>query len=640
MSPRDAFPEAVCGVPHVSREYPFRAENMAETLGEPIVGAGQLKHSSNYRGLLIAFVLLGLMILAPVLVIILVIVAGVFFGVGSGVAFLLFVMALRAVLAKPLLGKESVRPGIYYHGSSSTSEAATFMTRWRNANPNFTDLLCYESQYEAKWLWVYRLLDFASMLTGYEASGDACTLFAFASFKNRLPKGTHYTDRCWVRVQGATDGEECLQSYRAECSGDSNPADSTVKAGSAQDSDKDLTLNPLESLTEAIAVDWAFPSEWSEDTKLLILFHGLNGGSGETYVLDALEKAVFPDYDRRIWQSTAKKSSSYAACCVNARGLNSTPVQGDSFFHGARCDDARRAITAILAIWERLCETQPHTRPHKQRHHDAFAIGFSMGALLISQVLDRMKAGDFGEHNGKRLRLSGAVAVSGAFDRTVGEVDFTDKRKFTLRGHNTWHPIIAAACVDTFSRYTRQVAARNDVAAKYQLDAFCSKSEERTEAEKYEPFDVAAAPSEQHKDQSSNGYILRRSFHPVSLDAVAKAQTIRDIDIQLVAPYHGFGFGMRGFYNYCQSQSVRPKNIQHCFLLYLAAVDDPLVPAEAHRPGTLKHAEAHKCISYLTRSGGHVGWPGTNLFDGRNWAFVTDVSFSFFEACSAWVHGK
>lgn len=107
-----------------------------------------------------------------------------------------------------------------------------------------------------------------------------------------------------------------------------------------------------------------------------------------------------------------------------------------------------------------------------------FAMGFSMGALTIMSVLDRLgtvagNEGSFGfgipnhlQKNGKQLRLAGAVAVSVGLDRCAGEVNYYEKcsskdketntketqdctstsipkgTKDFVRGHYTWQPFL------------------------------------------------------------------------------------------------------------------------------------------------------------------------------------------------------
>ena len=78
------------------------------------------------------------------------------------------------------------------------------------------------------------------------------------------------------------------------------------------------------------------------------------------------------------------------------------------------------------------------------------------------------------------------------------------------------------------------------------------------------------------------GHPLRRDFHPISRLKAAHSRSIQDIDTFLVAPYNGFGSGMRGCANYYRAQRVHIQNMQTCPVLMLHASDDPIANQECY----------------------------------------------------------
>eukprot|EP01063_Lacrimia_lanifica_P006482 TRINITY_DN13973_c0_g1_i1.p1 TRINITY_DN13973_c0_g1~~TRINITY_DN13973_c0_g1_i1.p1 ORF type:complete len:600 (+),score=175.41 TRINITY_DN13973_c0_g1_i1:457-2256(+) len=575
-----AFENAVDAIPGVSDAYPLAPP-------APQVKPFRFTASTNYSGLAVSVVLTLALVAQPLLCVAVLWCVGWQYGADVGVSLALVVLISRAVLVRvwgPARGDGVHRvagfgPGTYYHGMGAAEGApaaggAAFADRvaaWTKTRPH------YERDYEAWWVGLYRLFDFGCLLTGYEATGDGMTLLEFI-FYQRLRTADPYQRRTWVEVPRYTDGEDAL-------GGDA--------AG-----------------TEALACDWAFPTQdgavaWSGATPLLIVLHGLNGGSRAMYVLDTVEKGVL--------------DQKYVVCSLNARGFGGTPVASDGLWHGARCADLRVAIGKVLEVWDACCEAETAARGSTRRANPCYAAGFSMGALGLMQVIDRFGrpdaawGSDFGvsADGARRLKLHGVVAISGLFNRAheTGPADAAALP--ALQAGRTWHPLLGASCVDSFSVHKDCILTRAAAAAKAK---------------------AAEAPQ-----LSANGYPARQAYAPVCYATLCRAPSVRDVDVALTAPYHGFGSGVQGFRNYCESQTVAPEHMQMCPVLHLAALDDPVIPPAGHTPGVRrvvpgKH-RPHKCVTYLTRSGGHLGWMQGNFFTRRNWAFMTDTLFSFLAVC-------
>ena len=123
-------------------------------------------------------------------------------------------------------------------------------------------------------------------------SGDLGTLVPFATFGEGAPVNWR---RRWLRVARAPapDG-----------------VDGHKRRGGKEDD-------------EAVALDVALPDQPRDDAPVILVLHGLNGGSDEPYVRDLAQ--------------AAHERGSVCACLV-ARGLMATPVRA-SLFHGGRTSD-------------------------------------------------------------------------------------------------------------------------------------------------------------------------------------------------------------------------------------------------------------------------------------------------------------
>ena len=150
---------------------------------------------------------------------------------------------------------------------------------------------------------------------------------------------------------------------------------------------------------ELIATDWAFPAGgYSENNStILILLHGLNGGSQSPFVVDCAKRAV---------------EQGFTVCVLVSRGSCGTFLK-KHMFHGVRVTDLHAVATYI-----RKCALLPKTL--------LIAAGFSMGAITIGLYLARY---------GEKAVIDGGVSISGCMDAI--------KNKYFTYALQVYHGIIA-----------------------------------------------------------------------------------------------------------------------------------------------------------------------------------------------------
>ncbi|KDQ54172.1 hypothetical protein JAAARDRAFT_413634 [Jaapia argillacea MUCL 33604] len=120
---------------------------------------------------------------------------------------------------------------------------------------------------------------------------------------------------------------------------------------------------------------------------ILLVLHGLTGGSHESYVRAALSV---------LTSSQTPASLPFRAVVLNSRGCNGSPVTTPKLYHAGTTDDIRHTI-----LW--ICHTFP-TSP-------IFGLGFSIGANALVKYV--------GEE-GVNCPLSGIVSLANVWDFVRG----------------------------------------------------------------------------------------------------------------------------------------------------------------------------------------------------------------------------
>ncbi|KAF4728198.1 Phospholipase abhd3 [Perkinsus olseni] len=149
---------------------------------------------------------------------------------------------------------------------------------------------------------------------------------------------------------------------------------------------------------QSIALDWCIPK--GEVKGIYLALHGLNGGSGEGYVVDLYNTAV---------------PQGYAVCTMISRGLSHTPCVGgpDDAFSGARVTDAHKAID--------ICHKAAPDLP-------LMLVGYSMGGIVAANTVAKYGP----ELKGK---LTSCVVISGG-TRLFENYNYPSARQL-------WHPMMA-----------------------------------------------------------------------------------------------------------------------------------------------------------------------------------------------------
>ncbi|CAG8165466.1 unnamed protein product [Penicillium salamii] len=155
----------------------------------------------------------------------------------------------------------------------------------------------------------------------------------------------------------------------------------------------------------------------SDDTKpMLIVLHGLSGGSHEVYLRHVLAPLV--------------ADGTWEACVVNSRGCSQTKISTGVLYNARATWDVRQAVK-----WVR--QTFPN-RP-------LFGIGFSLGANILTNYL--------GEE-GDSCLLNSAVICASPWNLTVSNIKLQD----TWIGKNVYSKAMGTNMKKLFEQHVDQVS--------------------------------------------------------------------------------------------------------------------------------------------------------------------------------------
>ncbi|KAJ3571880.1 hypothetical protein NP233_g3452 [Leucocoprinus birnbaumii] len=104
-----------------------------------------------------------------------------------------------------------------------------------------------------------------------------------------------------------------------------------------------------------------------EDTPIIVVQHGLSGGSYESYVRAILSRAILPK---------EKGGLGYRAVVINFRGCAGVPITSSRFYSAGHTDDTRCALLYIASRYPKA---------------PLLALGFSLGANVITRYLGEEK---------------------------------------------------------------------------------------------------------------------------------------------------------------------------------------------------------------------------------------------------------
>ncbi|KAI0753262.1 AB-hydrolase YheT [Daedaleopsis nitida] len=125
----------------------------------------------------------------------------------------------------------------------------------------------------------------------------------------------------------------------------------------------------------------------ANDENILLVAHGLTGGSHEAYVRAVLS---------RVTPNKESRGLGFRAVVLNFRGCNGSPVVTPRLYHAGSSEDIRPVV-----LW--ICHTFPGCK--------IYGLGFSLGANILTKYV--------GEE-GERCPLQGLVTLANPWNFTAG----------------------------------------------------------------------------------------------------------------------------------------------------------------------------------------------------------------------------
>ncbi|KAF7312384.1 AB hydrolase-1 domain-containing protein [Mycena indigotica] len=155
-----------------------------------------------------------------------------------------------------------------------------------------------------------------------------------------------------------------------------------------------------------LGLDFAPPDspDIPDDTPIIVVQHGLTGGSHEPYVRSVLAPATAP---------VDRGGLGYRAVVVNFRGCSGVPITSPKFYTAAQTDDLRQALTYISSRFPNA---------------PLVGLGFSIGGNVLIRYL---------AEEGVNSRISAAAILGNPWDlvkNTLGLHDSTMGRYVYLPG--------------------------------------------------------------------------------------------------------------------------------------------------------------------------------------------------------------
>ncbi|EMG47218.1 MGL2 Monoacylglycerol lipase [Candida maltosa Xu316] len=164
-----------------------------------------------------------------------------------------------------------------------------------------------------------------------------------------------------------------------------------------------------------------------DDKPLLVVLHGLAGGSFEAYIRAVLEKIIDAPYG-------------FDALVVNSRGCANHTITSPQLYNGLWTNDIRYVINEIVTKrW-----------PNKR----VYLMGFSLGAAICSNYL-----GQEGEHVSSQIK--GAIAVGCPWDF----VESSYQLRESIIGHYIYSPTMANNLLKLLKSHHMLLA--NDLVKQY-----------------------------------------------------------------------------------------------------------------------------------------------------------------------------
>ncbi|KAF2432224.1 AB-hydrolase YheT [Tothia fuscella] len=170
-----------------------------------------------------------------------------------------------------------------------------------------------------------------------------------------------------------------------------------------------------------------------DEKPMLILLHGLSGGSHEIYLRHVLRPLCLdPKEGEEKWE----------ACVVNARGCSMSEITSGVLYNARSTWDVRQIVEWIREKWPK---------------RKLFGVGFSLGANILVNYI--------GEE-GAKCELDAAVVVSNPWNLDVSNLSL--QRSFM--GKNIYSPAMGTSMRELFETQTEEDNRHHEQIMKYNPD--------------------------------------------------------------------------------------------------------------------------------------------------------------------------
>ncbi|KAJ3998349.1 Alpha/Beta hydrolase protein [Lentinula boryana] len=311
-----------------------------------------------------------------------------------------------------------------------------------------------------------------------------------------------------------------------------------------------------------LGLDFTPPgSTFPDDAPIIVVCHGLTGGSYEAYVRAVLAPACAP---------VSEGGLGYRAVVVNFRGCAGVPVTSKQLYSAGWTEDLRMA-TIYLA--------------HKYPRAPQLGLGFSLGANVMVRYL---------AEEGERSRLESACVLGNVSHRIIALVLVADGRVFRIQPwdlvKNNW------ALEHTF--LGKQIYSKGMANNLVNVLKLHSKA-----LEKVDP--PTPSPTSKHEPDSTQASLVCAAYH-AALALRSPPLSVFDNTFTRVG---GGGppvwplASADAYYKHSSSHHVVPQVRKP--LLAINSTDDPVV---VHAPTSPEEVGSGYTVVVLTDGGGHLGW--------------------------------
>lgn len=364
-----------------------------------------------------------------------------------------------------------------------------------------------------------------------------------------------------------------------------------------------------------------------ETRPILILLHGLTGGSSEDYIKQVILHA------QKTATATTTPQKRFRIYAFNYRGCAFTPVTSPRSYSACSTDDLRAQLNELRA-------RHPHC-PY------VCAIGFSLGSILLVNYL---------REEGSRSLIHVAVSVSNPFDMKLASRQleagpnrffnkFLARRMVAFFFHKlNWRGDLQRIERERGNPFSKQVwkivntppekedpySTKNKVVADLHHTS-APTSPSSAFASLASGSDEGTYTSE-HSHETTNRNLQGRSLFltmsgggggGLDPELVASFDKIRDLDQAIIAPMYGFRDAWE-YYEHSSSDATHIRAV--CVpLLCINARDDMFcdpkgVPLEEFKRNP-------RTVLCWSREGGHIGFEEGWMPTGTNWADRVAIAF-------------